>query len=192
MPLMPSLPSRPFFPSVPFIPSLPSAPFFPSMPSMPFLPSTPSLPFVPFVPFFPFSPAAPHSSVSATRSRQSVSSLYFHWIAVPLFRTSGSAAAPFFSVLPHPAASTMQSAKSVPVSSFFPVFIFFPPFGIVYHGGALRRCPRRKRAAADRLMLGLLCTYPQTGRPPALRPPSGFEDNIRPRTWRSVHRRGRR
>ena len=24
-----------------------------------------------------------------------------------------------------------QSAKSEPVSSFFPVFIFFPPFGIV-------------------------------------------------------------
>jgi hypothetical protein len=51
----------------------------------------------------------------------------------------------------HPIASTLQStkravqiAKSVPVSSFFLVFIFFPPFGIVYHGGALRRCPRRK------------------------------------------------
>ena len=34
--------------------------------------------------------------------------------------------------------------------------------------------------------------YLQTGRLPALRPPSGFLSSIRPRTWRSVHRRGRR
>ena len=135
--LMPSLPFVPSFPSVPLMPSLPSRPFFPLVPFIP------SLPFVPFIPFLPFSPAAPRSSVSDTRLRQSVSSLYFHWIAVPLFRTSGSAAF-LFAALLHPAASTMQSAKSVPVSSFFPVFIFVPPFGIVYHGGALHRCPRRK------------------------------------------------
>ena len=72
----------------------------------------------------PASPAAPRSSVSATRSCQSASSLYFHWIAVPLFRTSGSAVSVFAALL-HPAASTMQStnraaqsAKSEPVSSF--------------------------------------------------------------------------
>ena len=60
-------------------------------------------------------------------------------------------AALVFAALLHPIASTLQStkravqsAKSVPVSIFFSVFIFFPPFGIVYHGGALRRCPRRK------------------------------------------------
>ena len=62
-----------------------------------------------------------------------------------------AAVTPVFAALLHPIASTLQStkravqiAKSVPVSSFFLVFIFFPPFGIVYHGGALRRCPRRK------------------------------------------------
>ena len=89
------------------------------------------------MPIFPFTQEAHRSSVSATRSRQSVSSLYFHWIAVPLFRTSGSAVLVFAALL-HPMASTLQStnratqsAKSVPVSSFFPVFIFFPPLGIV-------------------------------------------------------------
>ena len=59
---------------------------------------------------------------------------------MPLFRTSGSAAALVFAALLHlhPMASTLQSTnraaqstESVPVSSFFPVFIFFPPFGIV-------------------------------------------------------------
>jgi len=38
----------------------------------------------------------------------------------------------------------MQSAKSEPVSSFLSVLIFFPPFGMVCHGEALHRCPRRK------------------------------------------------
>ena len=100
------------------------------------------IPSLPLAPSLPASPAAPRSSVSATRSCQSASSLYFHWIAVPLFRTSGSAVS-IFAALLHPAASTMQStkraaqsAKSDPVSSFFPVFIFFPPFRIVYHGEA--------------------------------------------------------
>lgn len=33
-----------------------------------------------------------------------------------------------FFTLPHPATKTMKSTKSIPVSSFFPVLIFFPPF----------------------------------------------------------------
>ena len=116
-PSTPSLPSRPFFPSVPFLPSrpffpsTPSLPLIPSLPSMPFLPSAPSLPsrpFFPSAPSLPFSPAAPRSSVSATRSRHSSSAGYLHWIAVPLLRTSGSAAL-VFTVLPHPAVNTMQS-----------------------------------------------------------------------------------
>ena len=174
------------------MPSLPSTPLMPSFPFVPFIPFLPSVPFSPPAPSLPASPAAPRSSASATRSCQSVSSLYFHWIAVPLLRTSGSAASAFAALF-HPVASTMQSVKrapqstkNTPVSSFFPVFIFFPPFEIgCYYGRVFHRCPRREWPAADSLMPGLPCTYPQTGRLPALRPPSGFSGNIRPRTWHS-------
>ena len=93
---------------MPLMPSFPFSPFVPFLPSTPFFPSAPSL---------PFSPEAPRSSVSATRSRHSSSAGYLHWIAVPLLRTSGSAAL-VFAVLPHPATKTMKSTKSIPVSSF--------------------------------------------------------------------------
>ena len=153
---------------LPFFPSAPSFPSTPLMPSLPFIPFLPSMPFSPLAPSLPFSPAAPRSSVSATRSCQSVSSLYFHWMAVPLLRTSSRSAAVLVGCTLHPAEKIIPNAVSIQV---------------IPRNHFLISRYLRSKTQSD--------IYLQTGRRPALRPPSGLSDNIRPQTLRSVRRRGR-
>ena len=162
-PSVPSLPSRPFFPSVPFFPLVPSFPLRPFLPSMPFLPLAPFLPLRPFFPSLPFSPTAPLSVSRATRSCHSSSAVSLHWIAVPLFRTSGNTAL-LFSALLHTAANAMQSTmQSTRQSAVVIQYIRF----FIYH------------CLLSNIVNGI---YQQTGQHPVLRPPFGFLNNIHPQT----------
>ena len=89
---------------------------------------------------------------------------------------SGSAVSVFAALL-HPMASTLQStkraaqsAKSVPVSSFLSVLIFFPPFGIITAEFCTdAHAVNRRRQTA--LCLICLVLIRKQGDPPALRPP---------------------
>ncbi len=142
---MPFLPSRPFFPLVPFFPSVPS------LPSRPFFPSV------------PFSPTAPLSVSRATRLCHSSSAVSLHWIAVPLFRTSGNRVL-LFSALLHTAANAMQSTmQSTRQSAVVIQYIRF----FIYH------------CLLSNIVNGI---YQQTGQHPVLRPPFGFLNNIHPQT----------
>ena len=156
-PSVPSLPSRPFFPSMPFLPSAPFLPSVPSFPSMPFFPSVPSLPSMPFF------PSVPLSVLRATRSCHSSSAVSLHWIAVPLFRTSGNRVL-LFSALLHTAANAMQSMmQSTRQSAVVIQYIRF----FIYH------------CLLSNIVNGI---YQQTGQHPVLRPPFGFLNNIHPQT----------
>ena len=156
-PLVPSLPSRPFFPLVPFFPSVPSLPSRPFFPSVPFFPSRP---FFPLVPFFP---SVPLSVLRATRSCHSSSAVSLHWIAVPLFRTSGNRVL-LFSALLHTAANAMQSTMQSTRQSA--VVIQYIRFFICH-------------CLLSNIVNGI---YQQTGQHPVLRPPFGFLNNIHPQT----------
>ena len=163
LPSVPFLPSRPFFPSVPSFPLRPFLPLVPSFPSRPFFPSVPFIPFLPSDPSLPFSPTAPLSVSRATRSCHSSSAASLHWIAVPLFRTSGNTAL-LFSALLHTAANAMQSTMQTTRQSA--VVIQYIRF-FIYH------------CLLSNIVNGI---YPQTGQHPVLRPPFGFLNNIHPQT----------
>ena len=163
LPSRPSLPSVPFFPSVPSFPSTPFLPSVPSFPSIPFFPLVPSLPSRPFFPLVPFFPSVPLSVLRATRSCHSSSAVSLHWIAVPLFRTSGNTAL-LFSALLHTAANAMQSTMQSTRQSA--VVIKYIRFFICH-------------CLLSNIVNGI---YQQTGQHPVLRPPFGFLNNIHPQT----------
>ena len=157
LPLRPSLPSAPSLPSIPFFPSVP---FLPSRPFFPSVSSFPSRPFFPSVPSFP---SVPLSVLRATRSCHSSSAVSLHWIAVPLFRTSGNRVL-LFSALLHTAANAMQSTmQSTRQSAVVIQYIRF----FIYH------------CLLSNIVNGI---YQQTGQHPVLRPPFGFLNNIHPQT----------
>ena len=135
-------------------------PFLPSRPSFPSVPSFPSRPFFPSV---PFSPTAPLSVLRATRSCHSSSAVSLHWIAVPLFRTSGNRVL-LFSALLHTAANAMQSTMQSTRQSA--VVIQYIRFFICH-------------CLLSNIVNGI---YQQTGQHPVLRPPFGFLNNIHPQT----------
>ena len=112
------------------LPSTPFTPFWPFWPSAPFWPSLPSAPFWPFVPFWPLAPVRSERATSV-RQLSSPSEVYFHWMAVPLLRSSTVSALDGAEQATSSTAAASSSASRVKAFRFFmassPFSLYFCP-----------------------------------------------------------------